>query len=125
VIDNAWPRSIIVFALGSPALASAARAENLIKLHRSQLASDLTYCQSPVANQLRLALHTATYWLMLTLLDAIPQATPLAKAEFTTIRSKMLKIAACVTEHAPRIRVHLPTGCPQQSWFPRIAAGLA
>jgi hypothetical protein len=38
------------------------QAENLIKLHKSQLASDRTSCRSPLANQVRLVLHTAAYW---------------------------------------------------------------
>jgi hypothetical protein len=45
------------------------QAENLIKLHKSQLASDRTSCRSPLANQVRLVLHTAAYWLMLTVRD--------------------------------------------------------
>jgi hypothetical protein len=101
------------------------QAENLIKLHKAQLASDRTSCHSPIANQVRLVLHTAAYWLMLTLRDAIPAASSLAKAEFTTIRSKLIKIAARVVEHAARIRVHLPTGCPEQGSFPRIASRLS
>jgi len=48
------------------------QAENLIKLHKSQLASDRTSCRSPLANQVRLVLHTGAYWLMLKLRDAIP-----------------------------------------------------
>jgi hypothetical protein len=40
------------------------QAENLIKRHKSQLASDRTSCRSPLANQMRLILHTAAYWLM-------------------------------------------------------------
>ena len=48
------------------------QAENLIKRHKSQLASDRTSCRSPLANQMRLILHTAAYWLMRTLRDAIP-----------------------------------------------------
>ncbi len=43
------------------------QAENLIKMHKSQLASDRTSCRRAVANQMRLVLHTAAYWLMLTL----------------------------------------------------------
>ena len=35
------------------------QAENLIKLHKGQLASDRTSCQSPLANQFRLVLLTA------------------------------------------------------------------
>ncbi|MER8996170.1 transposase, partial [Mesorhizobium sp. M0678] len=42
------------------------QAENLIKMHKSQLASDCTSCRSRIANQMRLVLHTAAYWLMLT-----------------------------------------------------------
>src|SRR5437660_565412 len=36
--------------------------------------------------KLRLVLHTAAYWLMLTVRDAIPKSHPLASAEFTTLR---------------------------------------
>lgn len=35
------------------------QAENLIKLHKTQLASDRTSCRFAVANQVRLVLHTA------------------------------------------------------------------
>ena len=37
--------------------------ENLIKLHKAQLASDRTSCHSATANQVRLVLHTAAFWL--------------------------------------------------------------
>jgi hypothetical protein len=40
------------------------QAENLIEQHKAQLASDRTSCRSPIANQFRLILHTATYWLL-------------------------------------------------------------
>jgi Transposase DDE domain group 1 len=68
------------------------QAENLIKMHKGQLASDRTSCRSPLANQMRLILHTAAYWLMLTLRDAIPKALALAKAEFATIRLRLIKL---------------------------------
>jgi len=35
------------------------QAENLIKLHKTQLSSDRTSCRSAIANQVRLVLHTA------------------------------------------------------------------
>ena len=53
--------------------------ENLIKLHKTQLASDRTSCRSAIANQVRLVLHTAAYWLMLDVRDAIPKPRDLAK----------------------------------------------
>ena len=40
------------------------KAENLIKLHNNQLASDRTSCRSVNANQMRVILHTAAYWLL-------------------------------------------------------------
>ena len=65
------------------------RAENLIKLHKSQLRSDRTSCRSALANQVRLVLHTAAYWLMLDVRDVIPKIRDLAKAEFTTLRTQV------------------------------------
>ena len=85
--------------------------ENLIKLHKAQLASDRMSCHSATANQVRLVLHTAAFWLMHGVRAAIPQASPLAKCEFATIRERLVKIGARVIEHVARIRVQLPTSC--------------
>ena len=41
------------------------QAENLIKAHKLHLASDRTSCSKATANQFRLLIHTAAYWLML------------------------------------------------------------
>jgi hypothetical protein len=70
------------------------QAGNLIKVHKRQLASDRTSCRSPLANQMRLILHTGAYWLMLTMRDAFPNAHSLAKAEFATIRLRLLKLGS-------------------------------
>ena len=101
------------------------QAENLIKLHKTQLASDRTSCRSPLANQVRLVLHTAAYWLLLTVRDAIPSPQPLATAEFATLQRCLIKIAARHRDHktgphrlrrgmsrsrpVPRYRTRLPT----------------
>ena len=100
------------------------QAENLIKLHKSQLASDRTSCRSPLANQVRLVLHTAAYWLMLTLRDAIPQPQTLASAEFATLRMRLIKIAARVTETATRVRIAFAAACPEALLFRGIARSL-
>jgi Transposase DDE domain group 1 len=97
------------------------QAENLIKLHKTQLASDRTSCRSPLANQVRLVLHTGAYWLMLALRDAIPRPQPLAAAEFTTLRLRLIKIAARITETASRVRIAFATACPQAALFRGIA----
>jgi len=57
----------------------------LIKLHKGQLASDRTSCRSPVANQVRLALHTGAYWLMLALREAIPKTRDLSRADMLSL----------------------------------------
>ena len=93
------------------------QAENLIKLHKTQLASDRTSCRSPLANQVRLVLHTAAYWLMLTVRDAIPSPQPLATAEFTTLRMRLIKIAARITETATRVRIAFAAACPEAELF--------
>ena len=98
--------------------------ENLIKLHKSQLASDRTSCRSPLANQVRLVLHTAAYWLMLTVRDAIPKPQALATAEFTTLRMRLLKIAARITETATRVRIAFAAACPEAELFRGVARAL-
>lgn len=101
------------------------QAENLIKLHKAQLASGRTSCHSATANQVRLTLHTAAFWLMHTVRAAIPEGHALARAEFNTIRLRLLKIAARVVEYGQRIRVHLPTSCAEKTLFRAIALGLS
>jgi len=101
------------------------QVENLIKLHKAQLASDRTSCQSPIANQVRLVLHTAAFWLMREVREAIPAWMPLHKCEFTTLRVRLLKIAARVVEKATRIRIYLPTAFPEQILFRLLVGRLA
>jgi hypothetical protein len=100
------------------------QAENLIKLHKSQLASDRTSCRSALANQVRLVLHTAAYWLVLTVRDVIPKPRDLATAEFTTIRLRLLKIAARVIETAGRVRLAFAAACPEADLFRSLANAL-
>jgi hypothetical protein len=61
---------------------------------------------------MRLILHTAAYWLMLTVRDAIPKAHALATAEFTTIRLRLFKLGARVIELASRVRLAFAAACP-------------
>jgi hypothetical protein len=100
------------------------QAENLIKLHKAQLASDRTSCRSPLANQMRLILHTAAYWLILTVRDAIPKAHALATAEFATLRLHLLTLGTRVIETASRVRLAFAAACPNARLIRHIAAGL-
>src|ERR1700730_18668467 len=100
------------------------QAENLIKLHKTQLASDRTSCRSPLANQVRLVLHTGAYWLLLALRDAIPRPQPLATAEFTTLRLRLVKIAARIIETTTRVRIAFAAACPNAELFAGLARSL-
>lgn len=93
-------------------------------MHKAQLASDRTSCRSPLANQMRLILHTTAYWLMLTVRDAIPKTHALAKAEFATIRLRLLKLGARIVETAARIRIAFAAACPEASLVRQFALAL-
>jgi len=70
--------------------------------------SDRTFCTSALANQVRLILHTAAYWLLWTVRQAIPEAAPIRRAEFTTLQTRVVETAA-------RIRVAFASACPDKT----------
>ena len=70
-------------------------------------------------------LHTAAYWLMLALRNAVLRRMDLAWAEFATIRQKLLKIGARVIEKAARVRIHLASACPDAALFRMLAGQFA
>lgn len=99
--------------------------ENLIKAHKIHLASDRTSCHSAAANQFRLILHSAAYWLLHTLRAATPRRSFWRTAQFDTLRLRLIKIAARVGEMATRIKVLLPTACPDQLIFAHLLRAVA
>ena len=94
-------------------------AENLIKLHKTQLASDRTSCRSPLANQMRLILQTAAYWLIHMVRAGIPGTHKLAPAEFATILLRLFKVAARVSETATRVRLAFAATWPRGRTVPQ------
>jgi hypothetical protein len=96
------------------------QAENLIKLHKTQLQSDRTSCTSALANQVRLILHTAAYWLLWAVRRAIPDGATLTRAEFATLQRRLVKIGARVVETATRIRVAFASACPDKTLFTEV-----
>jgi len=93
------------------------QAENLIKLHKTQLKSDRTSCTSALANQVRLILHTAAYWLLWAVRRAAPDDGVLRRAEFATLQLRLVKIGARVIETATRIRIAFSSACPDKVAF--------
>ena len=84
----------------------------VLKEHKLYLKSDPTSYHRWEANQFRLILHTAAYWLMLRVRDAGPKKSQWRRATFESIRNTVLKIAARSAQMKTRIRVSLPTVTP-------------
>jgi hypothetical protein len=73
---------------------------------------------------MRLILHTAAYWLLLTVRDAMDTTHALATAEFTTIRLRLLKVGARVIETASRVRLAFTAACPDAALIRQLATAL-
>ena len=101
------------------------RAENLVKAHKLHLASDRTSCTRATANQFRLVLHTAAYWLLHTLRGLAPKASFWRDAQLDTLRLALIKVAGRVTELVTRIKVALPSSYPYRNGLTRLAARAA
>ncbi len=101
------------------------QAENLIKAHKLHLASGRTSCTKATANQFRLLIHTAAYWLMLALRGVAPRTSFWRDAQFDTIRLGLIKVAGRVTETVTRIKLALPTFFPYQAGFADLAGRIA
>jgi hypothetical protein len=97
------------------------QAENLVKAHKLHLASDRTSCTKATANQFRLILHTAAYWLLHTLRGLAPKRSFWRVAQFDTIRLALIKVAGRVTELATRIKLALPSSYPYRQSFVLLA----
>jgi hypothetical protein len=89
--------------------------ENRIKEQQLGLFADRTSCHRFLANQFRLLLASAAYVLIEHLRREALTGTELARAQVTTIRVKLLKIAARVRVSVRRIVLHLSSSCPYQA----------
>ena len=61
---------------------------------------------------------------MLTVRDAIPKPQPLASAEFTTLRLRLLKLAGRISETATRVRIAFAAAYPEAELFSGVARSL-
>lgn len=96
--------------------------ENRIKELKNDLAMDRTSCSRFLANQLRVLLTAAAYVLMQELrLQA--RHTECARAQVSTLRLRLFKLAAWVEISVRRVVVHLPRSFPARASWVRIAAG--
>ena len=94
--------------------------ELMIKEHKNHLRSDKTSCSSFLANQFRLFIHSMAYVLLHAFREICLDNTRFAKAQFDTIRLKILKLGTRVIHLSTKIKIHLPTFCPYREELYRI-----
>ena len=88
--------------------------ELMIKGHKNHLRSDKTSCSSFLANQFRLFIHSMAYVLLHAFREICLRNTQFEKAQFDTIRLKILKLGTRVIHLSTKIKIHLPSSCPYQ-----------
>jgi len=92
--------------------------ENRIKDFKNALMADRLSCSSFVANAFRLCLHAAAYRVMYRLREnAAKVSREMGRKQFDTLRLKLLKVGAMITESVRRIRIRLPEAYPLKELF--------
>jgi Transposase DDE domain group 1 len=100
--------------------------ENWIKDFKNALQADHLHDHRFWANQFRLLLHAAAYWLLHTLRHwLIQRLGAAAHLQLDTLRLRLLKISARVRELPGRLRLHLASSHPGESLWLALAAHLA
>jgi hypothetical protein len=93
-------------------------AENHIKDFKNALHADRLSCSTFVANFFRLLLHAAAYRLMYALREEVAEVSPqLGRKQMDTLRLRLLKVAAIVTQSVRRILLRLPAVFPLRATF--------
>lgn len=98
--------------------------ENRIKEQQLDLYADRTSTATMRANQLRLWLSSMAYVLMSELRRVGLQGTEMARAQCSTIRTKLLKIGAIVKVSVRRVLIRCASGCPYRGIFEQALAHL-
>lgn len=93
--------------------AGRGEGENWIKDFKLHIKADRLSCHRFIANQFRLLLHAAAYWLMDVLRRKL-LASGARRMQLDTLRLRLIKIGGRVRELATKIRTHLASGHPGQ-----------
>jgi hypothetical protein len=126
--DN--PRFVVTSLEGEPQAlydeiyCARGEMENRIKEQQLGLFAGRTSCHKFLANQFRLLLSSFAYTLIQTLRRTALAGTELARAQASTIRSKLLKIGAVVVMSVRRIVLRLSSAYPLRELFMHAAARL-
>lgn len=91
---------------------------------KNGLKADRLSCHRFVANQFRLFLHMAAYWLVLRLREAL-RKTEFASMQIQQLRLRLLKIGGQVIQTARRVWFRLASGYPWKNIFELVYHRLA
>lgn len=92
------------------------QTENWIKDLKRGCFADRLSCHRFWANQVRLLLHAAAYWLLDTLRRWLIQAQ-VAPMTLETLRLRLLKIGGWVRERATSVHLRLASSHPSEGWW--------
>ena len=126
--DN--PRFVVTNLAGEPqplydqTYCARGEMENRIKEQQLGLFAGRTSCHAFAANQFRLLLSSFAYTLIETLRRTALAGTELARAQATTIRTKLLKVGAVVTTSVRRVVLRLSSAYPLKDLFEQAARRL-
>jgi DDE family transposase len=99
-------------------------SENWIKDFKLALKADRLSCHRFIANQFRLLLHAAAYWLLDVLRKKLCELG-VERLQLETLRLRLIKIGGRVRELFARIKLHLASGHPGQPLWHMLATSVA
>lgn len=120
------PRFVVTSRQGDPQqlyddlYCARGEMENRIKEQQLGLFADRTSCHDFVANQFRLLLSSFAYVMIEHLRRVGLKDTPLANAQVSTLRTKLLKIGALVKVSVRRLVLHLSSAFPLADLFQQV-----
>jgi hypothetical protein len=88
-------------------------SENWIKDFKLHMKAERLSCSRFIANQFRLLLHAAAYWLLDTLRKKLV-ASGVRRMQLDTLRLMLIKVGGRVRELMTKVRLHLASGHPGQ-----------
>ena len=121
--DGVDTRYIVTNLTGRSGSTSENTAREGEPAEKRHLASDRTSCTRACANQVRLFLHGAAYWLLWTFQSLMPKRSPWR--QFDTLRNRLIKLVTEVTETADRIRIALAPVFPVEDILTLVSTRLA
>jgi hypothetical protein len=92
------------------------QTENWIKDLKRGCFADRLSCHRFWANQVRLFLHAAAYWLLDTVRRWLAQAQ-IAPMMLATVRLRLLKIGGWVRQQSPSVHLRLASSHPNEGWW--------